>query len=84
MAFNFSDGELKSYLSVNVGVSISLFLFVILPPLIMCIACVVALVTAGEGMSNKIRLLLINIFAAEIYIQLVGVCRVLSRVATQI
>lgn len=67
MAFNFSDGELKSYLSVNVGVSISLFLFVVLPPLIMCIACVVALVTAGEGMSNKIRLLLINIFAAEIY-----------------
>ena len=65
MAFNFSDGELKSYLSVNAGISISLFLFVVLPPLIMCVACVVALVT-GEGMSKKFRLLLINIFAAEI------------------
>ena len=65
MAFNLSTTDLKVYFDANVAVNICLFMFLVLPPFLLCLVCVVALVFATE-INVKIRLLLINIYAAEI------------------
>ena len=65
MAFNLSDTSLQQYFDSNVAINTSLFLFLVLPPLLLCLLCVLALAFAEE-INKKIRVLLINIFAAEI------------------
>ena len=65
MVFNLSGVDISKYYDINTAVSISLFLILVLPPLLLCVLCVLALVFAKE-INSKIRLLLINIFAVEI------------------
>ena len=65
MAFNLSGVDISKYYDINTAVSISLFSILVLPPLLLCVLCVLALVFAKE-INSKIRLLLINIFAVEI------------------
>ena len=65
MAFNLNTTDLKVYFDANVAVNICLFMFLVLPPFLLCLVCIVALVFATE-INVKIRLLLINIYAAEI------------------
>ena len=65
MAFNLSGTSLQQYFDSNVAINTSLFLFLVLPPLLLCLLCVLALAFAKE-INKKIRVLLINIFAAEI------------------
>ena len=65
MAFNLSRVDISKYYDINTAVSISLFSILVLPPLLLCVLCVLALVFAKE-INSKIRLLLINIFAVEI------------------
>ena len=64
MALNLSDADLKLYFDANTAVNISIFTFLILPPFLLCLLCVLALVLAKD-INLKIRLLLINIFTAE-------------------
>ena len=65
MAFNLSGVDISKYYDINTAVSISLFSILVLPPLLLCVLCVLALVFAKE-INSKIHLLLINIFAVEI------------------
>ena len=65
MAFNLSGTDIQQYFDSNVAINTSLFLFLVLPPLLLCLLCVLALAFAEE-INKKIRVLLINIFAAEI------------------
>lgn len=65
MAFNLTGVDVKLYYDANVTVNMTLFTFLVLPPLVLCLLCVLALVFATE-INVKIRILLINIFAAEI------------------
>ena len=64
MAFNLSEADLKLFFDANTAVSISIFTVLVLPPFLLCLLCVLALVFAKE-INIKIRLLLINIFTAE-------------------
>ena len=65
MAFNISEVNIEVYFTANVAVSAVLFMFLATPPLLLCLLCVIALIIADK-LNKKIRLLLINIFAAEI------------------
>lgn len=64
MPFNFTDTEYL-YFSINTAVNVGLFFVVVLPALILCLLCVVALPFA-EGINWPIRVILIDIFAADI------------------
>ena len=64
MAFNLSDADLKVFFDANTAAIISIFTFLVLPPFLLCLLCVLALVFAKQ-MNLKIRVLLINIFTAE-------------------
>ena len=64
MSFNLSDADLKLFFDANTAAIISMFTFLVLPPFLLCLLCVLALVFAKE-MNLKIRVLLINIFTAE-------------------
>ena len=66
MAFNLSDADLKLYFDANTAATISIFTFLVLPPFLLCLLCVLALVFAKE-INLKIRVLLINIFTAETF-----------------
>ena len=65
MAFNLSDADLKLYFDANTAATISIFTFPVLPPFLLCLLCVLALVFAKD-IKLKIHLLLINIFTAEV------------------
>ena len=64
MAFNLTGVDKTLYYNANVAVNVTLFTCLVLPPLILCMLCVLALVFTKE-VNLKIRILLINIFAAE-------------------
>ena len=64
MAFNLSDADLEVFFDANTAAITSIFTFLVLPPFLLCLLCVLALVFAKQ-MNLKIRLLLINIFTAE-------------------
>ena len=53
------------YFAVNISVGAILFGLVVLPSLVLCVLCVLALFRA-EGLAWQMKALLINIFAAEI------------------
>ena len=61
---NFSGVDLKLYFDANTAANISIFTFLVLPPFLLSLLCVLALVLAKD-INAKIRLLLINIFTAE-------------------
>ena len=63
-ALNFSGVDLKLFFDANTAATISIFTFLVIPPFLLCLLCVLALVLAKD-MNAKIRLLLINIFTAE-------------------
>ena len=65
MALNLTGVDLEVFFDINVAVNVLLFTFFILSPFLLCLLCIVALVFAGK-LNKKIRILLINIFAAEI------------------
>ena len=65
MAVNFSSVDLKLYYDANTAVNISIFTLLVLPPFLLCLLCLLTLFMAKE-INGKIRLLLINIFSAEI------------------
>ena len=65
MALNLTGVDLEVFFDINVAVNVLLFTFFVLPPFLLCLLCIVALVFAGK-LNKKIRILLINIFAAEI------------------
>ena len=63
-SLNFSGVDLKLYFDANTAATISIFTFLVLPPFLLCLLCVLALALAKD-INAKIRLLLINIFTAE-------------------
>ena len=63
-ALNFSGVDLKLFFDANTAATISIFTFLVIPPFLLCLLCVLALVLAKD-INAKIRLLLINIFTAE-------------------
>ena len=65
MAFNLSNVDLKLLFDANTAATISMFTLLVLPPFLLCLLCMLALVFAKE-INLKIRLLLINIFTAEV------------------
>ena len=64
MALNFSGVDLQLYFNAITAGHISIFTFVVLPPFLICILCIMALVFT-KGLIVKIRVLLINILTAE-------------------
>ena len=64
MALNLSNADLKLYFDANTAANISIFTFLVLPPFLLCLLCVLALALAKD-INLKIRLFLINIFTAE-------------------
>ena len=66
MAVNFSGVDLKLYYDANTAVNIPIFTLLGLPPFLLCLLCLLALVMANK-INGKICLLLINIFSAEIH-----------------
>ena len=65
MALNFSNVNSSLYFACNTAANILLFLVMILPPKFLCLMCIFALFFSRE-INSKIRLLLVNIFTAEI------------------
>ena len=65
MAFNITGFDKDIFFTINIAVGTSLFFTIVLTPLVLCILCVLALIFAGI-VNKKLKLLLINIFAAEI------------------
>ena len=65
MALNLSEESLQVYFNANTAVSIALFMVMVLPSLLLCLLCELALLFATE-INKKIRVLLINIFSAEV------------------
>ena len=65
MAFNLTGLDLDLFFTVNTAISIVFFFMLVLLPLVLCVVCVVALISAGS-MDLKLRILLVNVFAAEI------------------
>ena len=63
-ALNFNGVDLKLFFDANTAATISIFTFLVIPPFLLCLLCVLALVLAKD-INAKIRLLLINIFTAE-------------------
>lgn len=63
--FNLSGVDLELYFNANTAANLSVFTFLVIPPMLLCLVCVLALVYAKE-INIKIKVLLINIFAAEI------------------
>lgn len=64
MAFNISGLDEDLYFTVNTVVNVSLFTFIVLPPLILCLMCIVALLL-DQSINLKIKVLLINILMGE-------------------
>ena len=64
MGFILSDVDLKLHFDANAAVNISMFTFLVIPPFLLCLLCVLTLVLAKD-MNLKIRILLMNIFSAE-------------------
>ena len=64
MALNFSDVDLQLYFNAITSGHVFIFTFVVLPPFLICILCILALVFAKE-LIVKIRVLLINILTTE-------------------
>lgn len=65
MVFNLTGITPELYFYVNTAVLLGMFIFIVLPILILCVLCIVALFLVKE-IDWKMRALLINIFAAEI------------------
>ena len=65
MAFNLTGIDVDLYFAVNTSVSILLFGLVVLPTLILCMLCVLALFLAKD-LVWQMKAPLINIFAAEV------------------
>ena len=64
MVLNFSGVNLQLYFNTITAGHVSILTFVVLPPFLICILCILALVFAKEPIL-KIRVLLINILTAE-------------------
>ena len=65
MAVNLTGFDEHLYFSLNTAAGVGLFLIFVLPALILCVLCVLALFFA-RGINWPIKTLLINIFASEI------------------
>ncbi len=65
MAFNITGFDEDLFFVVNTAIGINLFFIFVLPPLILCVVCVMALIFTGN-LNKKLKVLLINVFAAEI------------------
>lgn len=65
MGFNFTGVDPDLYYSINSGVQVGLFFITVLPILILSLLCVVALFFA-YSINWPIRIVLINIYTAEI------------------
>ena len=64
MPFNISDLDEDLYFAVNTAMNVSLFGIIVLPPLVLCLLCIVALYRA-ENINLKIKVLLINLLLGE-------------------
>ena len=65
MEFNLTGVDLDLYYSINSSIQVGLFFLIVLPALILILVCVVALLFA-KTINWPIRIVLINIYAAEI------------------
>ena len=65
MAFNLTGVDEGVYFKVSTFINASLFSFLVLPPFLLCLLCVLALIFATD-LNIKIRVVIINIFAAEV------------------
>ena len=65
MVLNITGVDNQLYYDVNVAINVCFFIFLSLLPLLLCVLVILALIFA-KTINIKIRVLLINIFAAEI------------------
>ena len=65
MAFNISDIDASSYFNYNVAISVSLFMFVIIPQITLSIICIVGMISTKE-LNRKIQVSLINVFVSDL------------------
>ena len=65
MVLNITGVDNQLYYDVNVAINVCFFIFLTLLPLMLCVLVILALIFA-KTINIKIRVLLINIFAAEI------------------
>ena len=65
MVLNITGVDIQLYYDVNVALNVCFFIFLSLLPLLLCVLVILALVLA-KTINIKIRVVLINIFAAEI------------------
>ena len=65
MAFNITGIDEELFFTSSTVVSLSLFTVLVLPPLVLCLLCVLALLFT-TGVTKKIIVSLVNIFAVEI------------------
>ena len=65
MAYNITSFDEDLFFTVNTAVGTSLFFIIVLTPLVLCVLCVLALIFTRK-LNKKLKVLLINIFAAEI------------------
>ena len=65
MGFNFTGVDPDLYYSINSSIQVGLFFLIVLPALILILVCVVALLVS-KSINWPIRIVLINIYAAEI------------------
>ena len=65
MAFNITGFDEDLFFTINTAVGTSLFFVIVLTPLVLCVLCVLALIYT-KNINKKLKVLLINIFAAEI------------------
>ena len=66
MALNLSGVDQELFYDANTAASVSIFTVLVLPPFLLCILCVLALVIATK-INGKIRFLLIEVFSTEIF-----------------
>ena len=65
MSFNLTGVDLDLYNSIHSGIQFGIFFLIVLPALILILLCMVALLFA-KSINWPIRIVLINIYAAEI------------------
>ena len=65
MAFNLTGVDPEMFFAINTAVHVSIFSLLTVPTIILCVLCVVALLLTKE-IHWKIRMVLINVLAAEL------------------
>ena len=65
MAFNLSEVDLEVYVATNTAVQAGLLTVIVIPALVLCIICTMAIIFT-QVINWQMRVTLVNIFVAEV------------------